>query len=258
MPDLQHSRNIFFLGGNGHCAARIAAARRSLTAQTAGALVLCDFPYPGFEGRPRAASLDDFLEAVAGPIEAAGETAAVYCTGIGGLFLLCLRARGRLLGVPAVMQGAVLWGLETRAFPKAMRALPLLPGAARSLFRYYWFQERFLAKHFREPLSAEMRALFFDGYARCAAFEDQFRWLTPGLLRELESAFRADPAKLDGIHAWWGDGDTVVGLDELRVTEARLGHTFSLRTLPGWGHYPYLDDPEGWAAALAEEFAPDA
>jgi hypothetical protein len=54
---------VSFLGGNGHGAARLDAARRFLPPD----LDLVDTPYPGFEGRPRAASFEAFLDAVAAP-----------------------------------------------------------------------------------------------------------------------------------------------------------------------------------------------
>jgi hypothetical protein len=242
---------VLFLGGNGHAGVRLAPARRALAGQ-GGPFALVDVPYAGFELRPRAASLDAFLEGVAASVETAGGGALVYGTGIGGLFFLCLRARGRLLDVPTVLQAPVLWGLEARWFPRLMR----LPGAARfahSLFGRRAFQDRFLVRYLRRPLSMEMRALFFAGYLRCTAFPDFFRWLTPALLRELEAAFRADPSKLDGIRFWWGAHDAVVSPEELKRTEAALGRAFPVRTFPEWGHYPYLDDPEGWVAALTEE-----
>ncbi|HEV7787324.1 MAG TPA: hypothetical protein VGQ28_18420, partial [Thermoanaerobaculia bacterium] len=53
-------RRIAFLGGNGHCVARLSAARKHLPAQ----IDLLDTPYPGFEGRPRARDFDQFLGAV--------------------------------------------------------------------------------------------------------------------------------------------------------------------------------------------------
>lgn len=51
---------VSFLGGNGHCAARLAAARPFLSG-----IELDDVPYPGFAGRPRAADLESFLRAIA-------------------------------------------------------------------------------------------------------------------------------------------------------------------------------------------------
>ena len=58
-------RRLIYLGGNGHCAARLAPARQALARLTAAGAVapfdLFDVPYPGFEGRPRAPDLDTFL-----------------------------------------------------------------------------------------------------------------------------------------------------------------------------------------------------
>jgi hypothetical protein len=53
-------RRVVFLGGNGHCAARVAAARPILAKD---AVELAEVRYPGFEGRPRAKDLDTFLAA---------------------------------------------------------------------------------------------------------------------------------------------------------------------------------------------------
>ena len=85
-------RRIAFLGGNGHCAARLAAARRHLPAE----IDLLDVPYPGFEGRPRARDFEKFLDAVGAHLREAAPH-RIYAMGIGGLLALCLRARGDLL-----------------------------------------------------------------------------------------------------------------------------------------------------------------
>ena len=55
------ARHVVFLGGNGHCAARLASARAALVRE---GVPLSEARYPGFEGRPRAGDLDTFLQAV--------------------------------------------------------------------------------------------------------------------------------------------------------------------------------------------------
>src|SRR5438067_21031 len=121
-------RRLIYLGGNGHCAARLAPARAALARLTAADQIapfdLADVPYPGFEGRPRAPDLDRFLAAVSGSIETSGAAAGgavLYGTGIGGLLALCLRARGEWLHVPLLLQAPILWGLERRLMPRVMR-----------------------------------------------------------------------------------------------------------------------------------------
>ncbi|HEX4966750.1 MAG TPA: alpha/beta hydrolase [Thermoanaerobaculia bacterium] len=242
-------RRIAFLGGNGHCAARLAEARRHLPPGVA----LLDVPYPGFEGRPRSGDFAAFLDAVGAHL---GEAAPdlVYAMGIGGLLALCLRARGELLEIPLLFQAPILWGLEKRLMPKVMR-LGLARFALTRLFATRSFQRRFVAKYFTHPPAPETVAAFFDGYTRCSAASDLFAWLDPALLRALEGDL--EPAALNGIGIWWGGKDRVVTLQELAWTRDALGlgRRWPERVFPEWGHYPMIDDPENWAEELVRALA---
>jgi pimeloyl-ACP methyl ester carboxylesterase len=239
---------VAFLGGNGHCAARLAAAREAAFAL---GVSIDDVPYPGFEGRVRAASLSAFLDHVARGL---GTPDLAYATGIGGLVALLLRAQGRLTA-PLVLQAPVLWGLERRRMPGLLR-VPAVGRLARRLFQLGPFRSWFVAAHFERPLAPEVRCAFFDGYAACASFADLFVWLGPPVLRELEAQFAERPQALAGVAVWWGGRDRVVGADELRVTERALGRRLPLHVFPAWGHYPMLDAPEDWAAAVARALQP--
>jgi hypothetical protein len=225
---------VLFLGGNGHCAARLGPARDALA--TAGwPFELIDVPMPGFEGRPGAATFEEFLTALAAAIEGgaiAGGPILTYGTGIGGLLALCLRADGRFPGLPLLLQAPILWGLERRLFPKLMR-LGLAP-LLRPLFGIRPFQGHFVRTKFLRPPPPELQAVFFDGYARCAALTDFFRWLTPGLLRRLERDFAARPDLCEHVQLWWGSRDAVVGLDELAATPDVVKGGWSLRVFPDW------------------------
>lgn len=246
-------RCVLFLGGNGHCAARLAPARAALT-QADSPLLLSDVPYPGFEGRPHAADWNGFLSAVSQEISAAREqkgSLTLYGMGIGGLILLGLRARGELGNAPMIFQGPVLWGLERRLFPGLMR-VGLLPKLLPLVFAFGPFRRAFVRKYFTRPPSPALRRAFFDGYAQCRALPDFFRWLTPSLLRALESHFAAHSEGLGNITVWWGGRDRVVSLQELRWTEEALHVQWPVHTFPDWGHYPMIDDPQGWVNALTE------
>ena len=236
---------VLFFGGNGHCTARLAAARRFLPES----LALDEVLYPGFEDRPRAASLEDFL----GRITDAHRPSLVYATGIGGLLALCLRARGELIETPLILQGPVLWGLEHRWMPRLMR-FPLAQAALLRVFTTAAFQRRFVRKYFTHPPDPETVAAFFDGYARCTAAPDFFAWLGPGLLRSLERDFAARPGALERVQIWWGGQDQVVNLQELEWTKTALGigDRWPVRIFPDWGHYPQIDEPEAWARALTD------
>lgn len=246
MPD----RRIVFLGGNGHCAARVAAARTVLAGQ---AIDLVDARYPGFEGRPRAAGLEPFLRSTAEAIvsdTAAGGASLVYATGIGGLIALCLRARGDLADVPLVLQAPVLWGLARRWMPRLMR-LGLVRNAAARVFATKAFQRRFVRRHFMKRPSADLQAAFFDGYARCGAFPDLFAWFTPGRLEELHAQLAARSGALRDVIVWWGGNDRIVTPRELDWTGEALRTSWPLTVFPGWGHYPMIDEPEAWAREVA-------
>lgn len=239
-----------FLGGNGHCAARLEEARRALPSGTE----IVDTPYPGFEGRARAVSFEAFLEEVAARLAAVAPAAPdlVYATGIGGLIALALRARGELGAVPLLLQAPILWGLERRLMPRVMR-LGLAQIALRQAFAAPAFQRHFVRKYFTRPPAPETLAAFFDGYARCSAAPDFFAWMNPALLRSLEASFARRPEALDGIRVWWGGRDRVVTLQELEWTRAALGlgERWPVRVFPGWGHYPQIDEPREWSEAVA-------
>ena len=246
---------ITFLGGNGHCAARLSAARAHLPAE----IDLVAAPYPGFEGRSRAADLEGFLTAVADHLRSAGPK-LVYATGIGGLLALCLRARGALDGVPILMQGPVLWGLERRMMPRLMRLAPMQWALSR-VFATAAFQRRFVRKYFTRTPDPETAAAFFAGYAQCSALPDFFAWLTPNLLRSLEKALAGRPAALADIRIWWGGRDAVVSPRELEWTVSALGPVsesvarWPVRVVPEWGHYPMIDTPVEWAEEMAGALA---
>jgi hypothetical protein len=250
---------VLFFGGNGHASARLQPAREALERMTASGAVthfeIVEVPYPGFEGRPRAADARAFVAALADAAAFAPHRpdALVYATGIGALFAVTLRAQHALGRIPLVLQGPVLWGLERRWMPRFARAglAPVIP----LLFRARGFQRRFIRRHFAIPPSSAIQSAFFDGYARCTATADLFRWCSSAWLRDVEKAVRDRPGALDGVQVWWGGRDRVVGPAELRWTEAALGVRWPERTFPHWGHYPMIEDPEGWVQAVAATVA---
>jgi hypothetical protein len=210
-----------------------------------------DVEYPGFEGRPRPRGFEAFLDGVAARVRRAQEEKPItraYATGIGALLALEMRARG-LLPVPLVLQGPVLWGLETRWMPRLARAglAPLLGRALRTpaFLRAVW------RRHFLDPLPEDQWQRLVEGYARCGVTTDLFRWLDPSFLHGLRARLADLPASLERIEAWAGERDRVVGLAEVRATERALGVSWPCRTFAGWGHYPMLDDSERWVEALA-------
>ena len=250
------ARLVLHFGGNGHASARLDRARVALAARCPG-IELVDLAYPGFEGRPRAGSLDEFLDALAAQVRGLpGPPVGAFASGIGALIALGLRTRGELAGLPLVFEGPVLWGLEGRAFPRVMRAFPPARGLPRSALGLGVFQRRFAREHFESEPDPATLAGFFEGYRRCSAFGDFFDWFGPEYLRALERDFALNPEGLERITVWVGGRDRVVGLAEVRATERALQVHLPVVEFAGWGHYPMIDVPEEWADALCLSLAP--
>jgi len=242
---------VLFLGGNGHAPVRLEPARRAL-AERGDPFVLRDCPYPigpSFDG------MLDELQRTIEAWEAEHPERLVHATGIGALVALALRARGALQDTDVVLQGGVLWGLEQRWFPKIMRVGPM-PHVLAAALRLPVMRRRFVKKQFEHEPSADFQRAFFDGYDDGDAFATWFGWLTSDLLRRLERELPAQTGSLARLEAWWGARDHVVSLEELRITERALGTTIPVREFDAWGHYPMIDDPEGWVEELARALAP--
>jgi hypothetical protein len=214
---------VLFLGGNGHCQARLAPARAAAAALAASgeiaALEIAEVAYPGFEGRTAPADRASFLTGLADAVQEAEARAPVrlaYATGIGALFAVALRLDGRLERVPLVLQGPVLWGLERRWIPRLARAG--LAGMIPRLMTLPAYRAHFARTHFGPAVSEETRRAFFEGYSRCAVSAHLFRWFDPSLLRELEARAAALPRALDDVKVWWGGRDGVVAPRELEWT----------------------------------------
>lgn len=247
---------VLYLGGNGHAPVRLAAARAEIAQlPQEQRFEIHDLLYPGFAGRPAARDFTDFLVRIEREIRELPSPALVHATGIGAMIALALRARGALVGVPTVFLGPVLWGLEVRRFPAAMR----LPGVAKlveGLLGTSVMQRRFARKHFGDAADPAFVDAFFEGYDQCRHFADLFHWFTPDYLRVLERELAATPGSLRDIQLWWGDGDAVVGEQEADVTEHVLGVIWPRRSFAGWGHYPMIDDPAGWVREVGRAVAP--
>ncbi|MEM9381196.1 MAG: alpha/beta hydrolase [Planctomycetota bacterium] len=234
--------SVGLLPGNGHVDDRLHRAREAVARLA---------PEDRFEVRSIDYRDDDSFERLLDDVrDRLDGVDLLYATGIGGLVALALRARGDLGGVPIVMQGPVLWGLETRRFPRVMRfpGMPRLLVLALSLAPV---QRRFERKHFQRPLDEPLRTAFFGGYRDAGAFARWFAWLTPDLLRHLEGELRGRPSRLEGVEAWWGSLDHVVGPEELTRTESALGASIPMRSFPAWGHYPMIDAPDEWVREVS-------
>jgi hypothetical protein len=160
-------REVLFLGGNGHAPARLQLARDALAAAGAS-LELVDVDVPGFFGRERAHSFDEMLAAIEGQIGRAPSGAP--CTPpASAAFARAARARHAAACCRRRCSGP---GAALDAAPDAAA-----PRRRASLFGVGAFSGA--RAPCRLPWSDPVRAPFFEGYARCAAFADLFRWASP-------------------------------------------------------------------------------
>jgi len=237
-----------FLGGLGHALCRLAPAR--MAARIFGFDVK-EVLYPGFEGRPPTADMEQFIDSVDAQVEIyrlSHKPRLIAATGFGTLILLALRARGRFEGIPCVFLGAVPWQTA-----RAIGGRRDLSAALRARLRDPDAQARYIARHFMRPLAPDAARGFFSGFATCDIQEDLFEWLSPGWIADLEGRLAARPGALEGIQVWLGAHDTLIANSQLDAAESDLGAKWPRVEFEDWGHYPYLDDPLRWIEALDEQ-----
>jgi len=241
------SRGPLVLGDTGHSLFRLSRARA--TSRAVGFDVK-EVLYPGFEGRPPAADLEDFFAQVEVQVDIyrlSHGKPLVVATGFGALVLLGLRARGVVPDLPAVVQGAVPWASAAAREGDSAHADA---AAERARFRDPAFQAAFTRDHLHSPYVASELDAFFGGYATCDAYADVHRWFDADWLERTEADLAQRPAAIDGIRVWLCGEDEVTPAEEHDAAVRALGAAWPTELAEHWGHFPYLDAPGPWIGAL--------
>lgn len=232
--------------GNGGGAARFDRLPRPLAAD----VVLHAPTLPGFGGRPlgAVAGVGDLAAALAEELPVTSEPVVLLGHGIGGSVALQL-----LADVPDAVDALVLHApvgtrLDTRWFPRLLQPrwvrAAVQAGIASRLLRPLW--RRTIVRDVPRPWADT----FLDGYRDAEAFGAMFDWLTADW-------FDALPARDLPAVLLWGEDDRVLGADQ-RADYRRVLPAATERTVAGWGHFPMLTDPAGYAreiVAIAHELA---
>lgn len=227
--------------GNGGGAFRFSLMPRPL----ADGVDLHAVTLPGFEGVPLPqgpVTVATFADALAAELAMIEGPRIVLGHGIGGSIALDALGRHEGIAEGLILHAPVGARLDERLFPRIMStpvmrrivqwgisARPTRIIAARLLFRGTpaGFTDRFLAE-----------------YRRCAAFGPMFDILTAEWFDALT------PLDLPAT-VLWGEHDRVLGSDQADEIEALVPGAERV-VVPGWGHFPMIDDPADYAAHIAE------
>ena len=239
-----------YLGGYGHCGARVAPATQALAEH---GITLIDIPYPGFEGRPSPPDFDSFLEGTARAL-ADAQVSGLYASGLGGLLVLFLRRLGSAR-VPVIMQ-APEWPGQARALHFKLLRHPAARVVLPRLVRLDPFRRVAAARYFERRLAPDERKAVFDGLAGCNALFDLIDWITPEVLEALQRYYQLERALLhDGIQVWWGGRDPIASEYELYGGEFDMRIHWPVELYDGWAHFPMVDTPQRWAAEVHRHFS---
>lgn len=196
---------------------------------------------PGFGNNPLppCSDLGEYADALLGMTDPGHAILAVGVSGLLVLHALQRRPGHFSRSVLLAPVGAFLW---QRRLPALMSPLPLRQLIHTLLsHKPQWFAHKFSQQTWTPAQYQRMGA----GYARCRAFVPSWEQL------------RADTALpllewvSDPIELVWGDQDAFLGSTQAAAWSAILARAdLRISLQPGWGHYPWIDNPGEFAAWL--------
>jgi pimeloyl-ACP methyl ester carboxylesterase len=214
----------------------------------------------GFEGRPlpELPTHEDYwdllIEEMGAAIDPVADDWVLYGHGIGGSLLMAWAARGYplpgggyLRPQRVIMNSVIGASLGQRWFPQLMKPLWVRQAIQRlvaaPVMRPFW--ERRL---FQQPshLPVALRRQFFADYGRCAAFPLMFDLITEDWYEQVLPQIQQQP-----FHFLWGQRERVVQAKYLQYWRRDFPKA-TFEVMAGWDHFPMLDQPEAFAAKLAD------
>jgi pimeloyl-ACP methyl ester carboxylesterase len=199
---------------------------------------------PGFAGKPRDLalhSLYDYALHLRGMINPEPRPLVLLGHGIGGSLALefAQHFAAELDGL--ILHAPVGARLESRRFPRLM-ALPGARAIGQWLFSARLARPLFKRLLFSHPVPPDYLDRFFDEYRRCAVFSQMFDLITPEWFQSLKVVDL--PTAL-----LWGERERVLNVDQLNDYRALLPNHIT-RTIPGWDHFPMIEQPEEYAKEI--------
>lgn len=257
---LEGRPRLLLVGGNGSTPERFQSAQAVLRAafathvvEVAGQGSRAEVPLPTtLEAFAKDLALE--LQSAATALQAGGASGplVLYGHGIGGLLLAHAVRFLPTLPATLILHSPVGALLRHRQFPAMIPALIHGSGAqviARALLGHRVVGPALARKLLRDTSAATEADLqrFARGYRLARSFGTLFDVVNPETaLEELETLTL--PTVL-----LWGARDPVLSLQQLPAWSEVLARA-PVRTHvePGWGHYPYLDDPQDFARGLLQ------
>lgn len=193
---------------------------------------------PGFGANPsdRFHSLNQLAEAL---LEMTEPGHAIFAAGVNGLVALHALAKrpGHFSDLYLLAPvGAFLW---KRRFVKLMSPRPV-----RRLIHYLLrTRPKLFARKFSSKMwTNEQYRRMGDGYGQCRAFQEYFDFVNPVEALDLLEYVT------DRVVLIWGRNDAVLGLKQAAAWDSILPRAeLEIVVKENWEHYPYIDDPKGFA-----------
>lgn len=227
---------IYLLGGNGSC-----AEWWQDTMPHFQRLQPIPVELPGFGDNPSSQfeSLDQLANALIDQTEPGQQIFAVGVNGLVVLHALVRRPQHFRHVILLAPVGAFLW---ERNFVKVMQFKPLRHTLHWLLSRYPKLLRR---KFTKQNWPDEYYRRIANGYRKCRAFSRYFDIVTPHAALDL---FEWITTPIDLV---WGNADGILDVAQTAAWDSILPRAdLAITIRSDWGHYPYLDDPSGFAKAL--------
>lgn len=233
---MTHSDPLYLLSGNGSTRAWWEDALPHFMHRNPVPLELPGF---GDNDSEQFESLGELADALIEMTEPGNE---IFVVGVNGLVVLHALVRepehfSKVYLLAPV--GAFLW---ERTFVKFMSIRPVRK-LIHVLLSHYpkLFRHKFSSQNWTDAQYARMG----EGYRKCRAFTTYFDIVQPENALDLFDRITAP------IELIWGTRDAVLGVDQAAAWDTILPRAdLTVSINPDWGHYPYIDDPEGFAAYM--------
>jgi len=162
--------------------------------------------------------------------------------GIGGSIALELVQRQADMVDGLILHAPVGTRLDRRLFPRLM-AVPGARALGQRLFASRPLRPILRRLLFSHAVPQGYLDRFFEEYRQCSVFSQMFDLITPAWFRGLR------PIDLPSA-LLWGEAERLLAVEHLNDYRAILPRA-TIRRVPGWGHFPMIEQPDAYAAEIA-------